>query len=454
MNLKLLLYPFVSFLLLSDLSAQAWLGHDVDFEYPNPAQEVICPNDSAAWTFGLEIDSLSGYPTEVNYTVSRTIDRGETWQRITFPHNEPGYFSCLSALSTDVACIAYVDYAEGNKLLKTTDGGNTWSLLPLNVGVWINIGYFFDEHLGVAIGDPDSLGFEIYTTLDGGASWTRVDPSQVPEAVPDEYGYGGYYEVVGTSIWFETSAGRVYTSDDYGSTWNVFSGPLPEPYFSMAADQAHHVYLSYTTSDNPDGSSPVTAFYRTADNGISWEDITPQDNGWWIFDLEPVPGSNTVIGSFNAGFSTGLFETRISYDAGASWTTTDNSAHVLALDFSDAESGYAGRWKPLGDLSPTTVYRYSGSPLTGILHPEPLSIDLQIIPNPTTAYVDIRMDGKVSEDYWILVNDLSGHLIVRYEYTDVSSIRQNIDMKDLPAGTYVITMASAHGIRTEKIIRL
>lgn len=100
------------------------------------------------------------------------------------------------------------------------------------MGGWINLAHFFDENTGVVMGDPDSLGFEIYTTIDGGESWTRVDNNTIPPSLPDEYAYAGFYEVVGSEIWFESTVGRVFHSPDYGNTWNVINGPLPMPFFN------------------------------------------------------------------------------------------------------------------------------------------------------------------------------------------------------------------------------
>ena len=146
---------FVTIICNATSHAQAWQTQDPNFPYKTTPYNVICPNATDAWTYGFEVDSASQFYTEVNYTLSRTINGGVTWESITFPHTEPGYFSCLSALSGDVAYVSYVDYAEGNKLLKTTDGGLNWTQLPVYVGVWINLAHFFDENIGVVMGDPD-----------------------------------------------------------------------------------------------------------------------------------------------------------------------------------------------------------------------------------------------------------------------------------------------------------
>jgi len=444
---------FVTLICNATSHAQAWQLQDPKFPYKTTPYDVICPTPTDAWTYGFEFDSAFIFLSEVNYTLSRTTDSGQTWESISFPHTEPGYFSCLSALNGDVAWISYVDYAEGNKVLKTTDGGLNWTQLPVYVGVWINLAHFFDENTGVVMGDPDSLGFEIHTTTDGGETWTRMDNNGIPTPLTDEIGYSGYYEVVGSEIWFETSQGRVFHSPDYGNTWSVFSGPLPMTQFVMAVDDTKTVYMGYTTSDNPDGSEPVTSLYRSADNGISWEDITPADNGWWIYDIEPVPGTNTIVASVNAGYSTGLFETWISYDRGDSWTSIDNSAQTLALDFADAQNGFAGKWQMPDDLSPTLIYNYIGSPLTSLLDPKPLAIDLVVSPNPTSDFIKINVTAEAPDRYLILLNDINGKLSYRYENVLNNQWTQEISIASLPAGTYTLTIATKNGVRSESVVK-
>jgi hypothetical protein len=270
----------------------------------------------------------------------------------------------------------------------------------------------------------------------------------------DEIGYSGYYEVIGSSIWYETNVGRVFHSPDYGNTWSVFNGPLPMPLFLMAVDDTKTVYIGYSESVNPDGSDPVTTLYRSADNGISWEDITPADNAWWIYDIEPIPGTNTIIASVNAGYSTELFETWISYDRGTSWTSIDNSALTLALDFSDAQTGFAGKWQLQEDSSPTLVYNYIGSPLTSLLNPTPLDIDLLVSPNPTSDFIKISVTAEAPDRYLILLNDINGKLMYRSENVLDGQWIKEINMASLPAGTYMLTIATKAGVRTETIVKL
>jgi hypothetical protein len=46
--------------------------------------------------------------------------------------------------------------------------------------IFLNGVIFFDANNGVAFGDPEGGEFEIYTSNNGGTSWTRVAGGSVP----------------------------------------------------------------------------------------------------------------------------------------------------------------------------------------------------------------------------------------------------------------------------------
>ncbi len=57
------------------------------------------------------------------------------------------------------------------------------------------------------MGDPIGGYFEIYTTVDGGVTWTRVPQADIPIPYRGEWGVVGYYDVIGDTIWFGTNVG-------------------------------------------------------------------------------------------------------------------------------------------------------------------------------------------------------------------------------------------------------
>lgn len=144
----------------------------------------------------------------------------------------------------------------------------------------------------------------------------------------------------------------------------------------------------------------------------------------------------------------------ISYDRGDSWTSIDNSAQTLSLDFADAQTGFAGKWQLLEDLSPTLIYNYIGSPLTSLLDPKPLAIDLLVSPNPTSDFIKITVTAGTPDRYLILINDISGKLVYRSETVKDGQWTEEINIASLPAGTYTLSIATTTGVRTESVVKL
>jgi hypothetical protein len=101
------------------------------------------------------------------------------------------------------------------------------------------------------------------------------------------------------------------------------------------------------------------------------------------------------------------------------------------------------------------VYKYVGSPLSGVFKNIPLlDVEITVSPNPTADVVDIVVTTDTPEDFWILLNDLSGRLIARQDFSSVSEIQHRIDMKSLPSGTYTLTVTGKEGVRSEKLVKL
>lgn len=432
--------------------AQVWEKQIPTFATPTQIWEVYTPNDTVGWAWGFAFDANGDYTYE-DYQLLRTTDGGQTWQSVNFPHAEPGWFSNISARGDQVAWVAYVDYANGQKILKTTDGGQTWTDQPNGLTAWINFVHFFDNGTGLAAGDPNDVGFEIYTSANGGAYWEQVDPADIPPPLPGEFGFSGYFETAGNQVWFETNKGRVYYSMNKGYTWDVFEGPLGQVAYSMfAADDTGMCYMTYNTSD-PGGANPVLDMYRSPDNGTTWENITPEDNGWWIGDIEPIPGTGAIMGAFFSGGPEGIPETRLSYDQGITWQTIDTGNDLLFVDFYDDHTGFASGWRGNQDTLSGPIYRYIGSPLTGLFNREPLNVSLTIFPNPASDFAQIQISSPATAEFWLLLNDANGRLLHKEVIGKTDHWSTSLDLRDLPAGIYTVTVSSGEGMLVQKIVK-
>ncbi len=108
-----------------------------------------------------------------NGSVAKSLDGGETWKWFTVKGFEKKDFRDIEAFNDSTAIIIAVD--EPAFILKTTDGGETWKTVYKNItkGMFLDAMDFWDNEIGIVIGDPINGKFFIAHTNDGGEKWSE-----------------------------------------------------------------------------------------------------------------------------------------------------------------------------------------------------------------------------------------------------------------------------------------
>jgi photosystem II stability/assembly factor-like uncharacterized protein len=174
------------------------------------------------------------WATGTKGTVIRTTDAGKTWSRIDVPGSESLDFRDVEILPDGTVVLMSIGNGESSKILRSSDAGKTWKTVLVNKN---EKGFFdgiaFDEHgrTGVLFGDPIEGRLDMYRTIDGGVSWTRLPNEQRPKLLPGEYGFaasGTGVELIGRNIWLATggSVARVFYSANSGKTWSAYKTPI------------------------------------------------------------------------------------------------------------------------------------------------------------------------------------------------------------------------------------
>ena len=177
-------------------------------------------------------------------TILRTEDGGATWSRLTNPTTDRLDFRDIDAVSERVAYVLSIGNGSLSRIYKTIDAGVTWTLQFANADAeaFFDAMAFWDADHGVAVSDSIKGAFVIITTEDGGKTWSRVPAQNLPPALPNEGAFaasGTNVTVFGTThAWFGTGAAakaRVLRTTNRGRNWQIAETPL-------AAAQSSGIY--------------------------------------------------------------------------------------------------------------------------------------------------------------------------------------------------------------------
>ena len=385
---------------------------------------------------------------------TRSTDGGNTWTSGTINLNvatpdELGISSITSVSATTAWVSVYpiaINTSAGG-IWKTTDSGATWTKQTTAqfsnlIDSYANFVHFWDANNGIAGGDPENGEFEIYTTNDGGANWTRVDGANIPNPnAGGEYGYENLYTVSGNTIWFGTDMGRIFKSNDKGLTWtaydSVYSTDFKLDQFTFS--DANKGLLAKYTLDQP------TILYSTNDGGANW---IPVISSGTIFKdyIIYIPGTSIVVSAQESVTTNGNTGSSYSLNDGLTWTTIDTGVSHGTLAFLNDTFGFSAGFNT--DATTGGIFKFTGTPLKNP------SFDLKnqfsAYPNPTNGI--IHLDSETSLIKEATVYDVLGKQVYKSNFSAINSV--TIDLKSLQNGTYVLKVTSDSGkTETMKIMK-
>jgi photosystem II stability/assembly factor-like uncharacterized protein len=224
---------------------------------------------------------------------------------------------------------------EAGQILKTVDGGTTWTAQVSNVDAALTTVRFASPTVGWAVG----LSGTVLRTEDGGQTWARQTGSgyngygesvgleviDEQQAIVMPYYYGARYTVDGGQTWMNASLQPDQVTGD-GTLWSLDSGSLRKAAhlgseesvasfdevfqgryverFSMG-DKSHGILVL------EDFNAGKTQFLRTVDGGAGWQAVAASG----------LPRSITYLKQFGANVGWAVAEGRLyrSLDGGASW---------------------------------------------------------------------------------------------------------------------------------------
>jgi photosystem II stability/assembly factor-like uncharacterized protein len=418
----------------------------------------LCLSAEAQWI--LQSNGFASFEdVDCIFTVNQNIAWGTVNQSKQFTHTTDGNtwiadtivipgsnmnISDLFPLNGDTAWACLYNPAGGGGIVKTEDGGLTWTQqssgsVYLASSSYPDDIYFWNDTEGVCIGDPVLGTYEIYTTTDGGNTWNPVSSSNIPPAVSGEYGTSNMYSVIGNTVWFATTNGRVYKSQDKGYTWNVYNTGN-NIFFSRRIKFLNANYGIITNTVSP----LVTSAFYTSDGGVTWN-VLAYTGLFFGTDFDAVPGTPATFVS--AGSSIGGIGSSVSDDGGLTWLPLDTTYSFWAIDFADNQTGFASN----GILG-SGISKFTGSPL----HVKEVKTNdgFQVYPNPVRTTASFEFDVKEKSYVLLKVFDALGNQVstATSSFYQPGTHRISWNASELKNGIYFCQLILENSLITKRIM--
>ena len=285
-------------------------------------------------------------------TILRTTDGGDSWQSVGPASAAELQFRDIEAFDAQNAVALTIGEGTDSRLYTTRNGGRTWTETFRNdePTAFYDCFAFLTRRHGIALSDPVGGKFRILETRDGGWSWSVADPAGMPAALAGEFAFAASGTCLvtpkrsdGRTAWFATGGGssaRVFHTVNAGRTWSVVDSPIP----SGPSAGIYSLAFRDTSSGLAVGGDYATP--EVAPDGSAFS----RDGGRTWAVSKSVPGEYRSgadwLGYGSVALAVGPTGSDLSWNGGRDWSEFDGGsfdAVICAADRSCWASGEQGR---------------------------------------------------------------------------------------------------------------
>ena len=338
-----------------------------------------------------------------------------------------------------------VGYAVGyaGKVYKTINGGNTWSaiVIPGNAGARnFNGVYFINSTTGIIVGgnqSNDSIQ-TILRTVDGGQSWSVVTDALGSWLLDVEFVDSNNGYAVG-------ERGKILYTSDGGQSWANITVPVGLADRKFTAVHFFDSQIGIGVGGKDSINDSIQTIIKTIDGGLNWNVIEDSIGSM----LKTVHFIDT-----NAGYVAGNNGViKFSGNQGLSWTAyniagNDNNA-INDIDFLNSDFGVAegvgGKILVYNSMLSLSTFDISNN----------VNSSFQLYPNPANNRLTIRIvDGnkKQIQEGEITIYNVLGEELKKQKISNLSEIT-DVDISSLPAQLYMLSLKMNNQIMTKNFIK-
>lgn len=273
------------------------------------------------------------YALVILFTITISISNGQWIEQNTLNNNSPKKFNFI----TDDLGYSLGTAGSDEHILKTINGGSSWSDINLPGVVEIFDFHFYQDAHGVIFCQGTSDPIQIYQTIDDGINWTNITPDSISNAIWVTAGNNSAIHFVNDNVGFIGKGGLLSKTIDGGATWNEYildvSSQGWQDYFGIG--DVHF----YDENNGVMGLMGGIFFYGgamfvTSNAGNTWKEKYLGDPGSGIGKVIQVSETTSYAAPVKWGgmFSLELYKTT---NSGATWETIYVPDTIVGSGISD-----------------------------------------------------------------------------------------------------------------------
>lgn len=262
----------------------------------------------------------TGFAVGSSGKLMRTTDIGETWIEVESGVNDE--FKKIEFLSATTGFIPFSDYVD-SRVLKTTDGGNTWQIHSNPLGI-SNDYYIRDirkvtgNYALISAGTMNHpwVGY-IFKSTNAGYIWYQE--ASMTGSIRDFALYDSLKSVINNYVF--PYGNNLWGTNDGGDNWQMIDSDYNWVENLCFYDESEIII-----------SGRIGIIGKSYDGGVSWVPKSSMINDVTLHEVH-FPGGNVAYGVALSNFGGGLvFEMVKSLDGGVTWTDNDLGTPTGTID--------------------------------------------------------------------------------------------------------------------------